>query len=197
MHQWNFWPFFQHGPVIEIWFFKQNCKIAYVLALPEDICTIQMKFVIHILKALDISYWKMQEKLEIITNHILHFWTKLHKNGYCVYRCICRRPVRAVGAPTRQLWLGQACNSPVKATEATEKNRASFSLGIAPIHFTKFQTKTEQKLKKQLSHGAHKIRQMAEWLAVILQVDQIPCEKLLNPWSWSLEFILRKNARAT
>ena len=80
MHQWNFWPFFQHGPVIEIWFFKQNCKIAYVLALPEDICAILMKFVIHILKALDISYWKMQEKVEIITNHILHFWTILDKN---------------------------------------------------------------------------------------------------------------------
>ena len=83
MHQWNFWPFFQHGPVIEIWFFKQNCKIAYVLALPEDICAILMKFVIHILKALDISYWKMQEKVEIITNHIVHFWTKIFKNGYC------------------------------------------------------------------------------------------------------------------
>ena len=38
VHQWNFWPFFQHGPVIEIWFFKQNCKIAYVLALPNEIC---------------------------------------------------------------------------------------------------------------------------------------------------------------
>ena len=80
LHQWNFWPFFQHGPVIEIWFFKQNCKIAYVLALPEDICAIIIKFVIHILKALDISYWKMQENGEIISNHIVHFWTILDKN---------------------------------------------------------------------------------------------------------------------
>ena len=28
----------------------------------------------------DISYWKMQEKVEIVTNHILHFWTILDKN---------------------------------------------------------------------------------------------------------------------
>ena len=27
----------------------------------------------------------MQEKVEIITNHILQFWTKIPKNGYCVY----------------------------------------------------------------------------------------------------------------
>ena len=60
---------------IEIWFCKQNCKMAYVLALPEAMCEILMKFMIHILKALDISYWKMQEKFEIITNHKLQFWT--------------------------------------------------------------------------------------------------------------------------
>ena len=53
--KWNFWPVFQLGAIIEIWFSKQNFKIAYVLALPEDICEIQMKFMIHILKALDIS----------------------------------------------------------------------------------------------------------------------------------------------
>ena len=75
MHQWNFWPFFQNGPVIQIWILKQNCKIAYVLALPEDICAKLMKYVIHILKAFDISYWKMQEKVKIITN-----WTILDKN---------------------------------------------------------------------------------------------------------------------
>ena len=68
-------------------------------------------------------------------------------------------------------------------------------MGIKPIHFTKFQTKSEQKLKKQSTHGAHKTREMVEWLAVILQVDQIPGEKLLNPWSWSPEFILRKNTK--
>ena len=83
MHQWNCWPFFQLGPIIEIWFCKQNCKMAYVLALPMDICEILMNFLIHILKALDISYWKMQEKIEKITNHILQFWTKIPKNGYC------------------------------------------------------------------------------------------------------------------
>ena len=57
--------------------------MAYVLALPMDICEILMKFVIHILKALDISYTKMQEKIEITTNHLLQFWTKIPKNGYC------------------------------------------------------------------------------------------------------------------
>ena len=41
---------------------------------------ILMKYLIHILKALDISYWKMQEKVEIITNPIVHFWTILDKN---------------------------------------------------------------------------------------------------------------------
>ena len=25
----------------------------------------------------------MQEKVEIVTNHIVHFWTKIFKNGYC------------------------------------------------------------------------------------------------------------------
>ena len=83
MPQLNFWPVFLLGPIIEIWIFKQNCKIAYVLALPEDICAILMKYVIHILKALDISYWKMKENVEIITNHILQFWTKIPKSGYC------------------------------------------------------------------------------------------------------------------
>ena len=53
----------------------------HVLALPTDICEILMKFVIHILKALDISYTKMQEKIEITTNHLLQFWTKIPKNG--------------------------------------------------------------------------------------------------------------------
>ena len=58
--------------------------MACVLALPTDICEILIKFVIHILKALDISYLKMQEKNEITTNHILQFWTKIPKNGHCV-----------------------------------------------------------------------------------------------------------------
>ena len=26
----------------------------------------------------------MQEKVEIITNHFEHYWTKIPKNGYCV-----------------------------------------------------------------------------------------------------------------
>ena len=58
--------------------------MAYILALPENICERLMKCMIHILKALDISYWKIQENIEIITNHKLQFWTKIPKNGYCV-----------------------------------------------------------------------------------------------------------------
>ena len=27
----------------------------------------------------------MEEKVEIITNHILQFWTKIPKNGQCEY----------------------------------------------------------------------------------------------------------------
>ena len=46
MPQWNFWPVFQLGPIIEICIFKQNCKIAYFLALPEDISEILMKYVV-------------------------------------------------------------------------------------------------------------------------------------------------------
>ena len=58
--------------------------MGYVLALPEAMCDILLKCLIHILKAHDISSWKIQEKVEIITNHILQFWTKIPKNGYCV-----------------------------------------------------------------------------------------------------------------
>ena len=73
----KFWPVLtNNGNLIS----KQNCKLAYLLAIPGDMCAILMKYVIHILKALDITYWKMQEKVEIITNHILHFWTILDKN---------------------------------------------------------------------------------------------------------------------
>ena len=57
--------------------------MGYVLALPEAMCDILLKCLIHILKAHDISSWKIQEKVEIITNHILQFWTKIPKNGYC------------------------------------------------------------------------------------------------------------------
>ena len=53
--------------------------MAYVLALPENICERLMKCIIHILKALDISYLKIQEKVEIITNHKLQFWKKYLK----------------------------------------------------------------------------------------------------------------------
>ena len=28
----------------------------------------------------------MQEKVEIITNHFEHYWTKIPKNGYCEWR---------------------------------------------------------------------------------------------------------------
>ena len=57
--------------------------MGYVLALPDAMCDILLKCLIHILKALDISSWKIQENIEIITNHILQFWTKIPKNGYC------------------------------------------------------------------------------------------------------------------
>ena len=57
--------------------------MGYVLALPEAMCDILLKCLIHILKAHDISSWKIQEKVEIIKNHILQFWTKIPKNGYC------------------------------------------------------------------------------------------------------------------
>ena len=50
--------------------------MGYVLALPEAMCDILLKCLIHILKAHDISSWKIQEKVEIITNHRLQFWTK-------------------------------------------------------------------------------------------------------------------------
>ena len=46
-------------------------------------CDILLKCLIHILKAHDISSWKIQEKIEIITNHFEHYWTKIPKNGYC------------------------------------------------------------------------------------------------------------------
>ena len=62
--------------------------MGYVLALPEAMCDILLKCLIHILKAHDISSWKIQEKVEIITNHILQFWTKIPKNGYCVIEVI-------------------------------------------------------------------------------------------------------------
>ena len=58
--------------------------MGYVLALPEAMCDILLKCLIHILKAHDISSQKIQEKVEIIKNHILQFWTKIPKNGYCV-----------------------------------------------------------------------------------------------------------------
>ena len=35
-----------------------------------------------------ISYWKMQEKVEIITNHIVHFWAILDKNTQKWILCI-------------------------------------------------------------------------------------------------------------
>ena len=57
--------------------------MGYVLALPEAMCEILLKCLIHVLKAHDISSWKIQEKVEIIKNHILQFWTKIPKNGYC------------------------------------------------------------------------------------------------------------------
>ena len=58
--------------------------------------------------------------------------------GRAYYRCIGRYELLEL-SQTRQLWLGQACNS---------KKPSILSLGIKVIHFTKFQTKSEQKLKK-------------------------------------------------
>ena len=53
--------------------------MGYVLALPEAMCDILLKCLIHILKAQDISSWKIQEKVELIKNNILQFWTKYPK----------------------------------------------------------------------------------------------------------------------
>ena len=58
----------------------------YVRALTEDMCEILMKCMIHILKALDVRYSKMQEKVEIITNHIhIKILEKISQNRQCVY----------------------------------------------------------------------------------------------------------------
>jgi hypothetical protein len=55
--------------------------MGYVLALPKAMCDILLKCLIYILKAHDISSWKIQEKFEIIKNNILQFWTKIPQNG--------------------------------------------------------------------------------------------------------------------
>ena len=46
-------------------------------------------------------------------------------------------------------------------------------------------SRKKKKINKfdEKSQGAQKTGQMAEWLAVILQADQIPDQNLLNPWS--------------
>ena len=62
--------------------------MGYVLALPEAMCDILLKCLIHILKAHDISSQKIQEKVEIIKNNILQFWTKICKNGYCAMHSV-------------------------------------------------------------------------------------------------------------
>ena len=75
----HFWPYTLSAPSCT-WFLMIGMLVGlklfiiswvWVLALLEDKCAILIKFVIHIMKALDISYWKMQEKVEIITNSIL------------------------------------------------------------------------------------------------------------------------------
>ena len=38
----------------------------------------------------------MQEKVEIITNHIVHFWTKIPKNGYCEFVKTCDELVKGL-----------------------------------------------------------------------------------------------------
>ena len=53
--------------------------MGYVLALPEAMCDILLKCLIHILKAHDISSWKIQEKVEIIKNYIYNFGQKYPK----------------------------------------------------------------------------------------------------------------------
>ena len=75
---------------------KNNFIHQFICRLSVNICSavceILMKYVTHILKTLDKSYWKMQEKIEIISNH------NLDKNGHCgrlnfsydVFRLKCR-----------------------------------------------------------------------------------------------------------
>ena len=50
--------------------------MGYVLALPEAMCDILLKCLIHILKAHDISSWKIQEKV----NNQKSYITILDKN---------------------------------------------------------------------------------------------------------------------
>ena len=74
----KFWPVLtNNGNLIS----KQNCKLAYLLAIPGDMCAILLKYVIHILRALDSSCRKIQEKFEIISYHVSQFWTKIPQNG--------------------------------------------------------------------------------------------------------------------
>ena len=75
-HFYFFLTFFQFRPIIEIWFCKQNCKMAYVLVLPMDICEILMKFVSHILKALDArKTWNNHKSYITILDKYTQRWT--------------------------------------------------------------------------------------------------------------------------
>ena len=38
----------------------------------------------------------MQEKVEIITNHFEHYWTKIPKNGYCAVSMYYNLPCKEV-----------------------------------------------------------------------------------------------------
>ena len=58
--------------------------MAYVLVLPEAICEITNEMYDTYAES---SWYKLLEntlKVEIIKNHILQFWKKIPKNGYCV-----------------------------------------------------------------------------------------------------------------
>ena len=75
--QWNFGPVFQLGPVIEIWIFKKNCKMGYVLAL-------SWSNVWHTIEMFDTypesSWYKLLENRRKSWNNQKSYFTILDKN---------------------------------------------------------------------------------------------------------------------
>ena len=69
--------------------------MGYVLALPEAMCDILLKCLIHILKAHDIGSWKIQEKVEIIKKS---YFTILDKNSQ--KRILCNVGSSVIGTRT-------------------------------------------------------------------------------------------------
>ena len=68
---------------------------------------------IHILKALEIGSWKMQENVEIVTNHKSQYWTKIPQNRYCDAWNAKRKSASSVTILIHILivWIGLWCYS--------------------------------------------------------------------------------------